>query len=320
MLKKGSLCRLFNLYHLGGVAIVGGDLKEADQLELKKIVKLFGDKVQGYANTMSALAPHIKVLECNHLFVAKDSMHFHLVFTNNFGGTNVNYRDLTEMGRVELKSIVTQLRSEGDDVIWAFSCPANIALAENEPYIQEGVVEYVGNILKAEETASLETHQTHYTPVISTPEISTGIKAFQKACPAGAKTVFIMQSGNSKLHVDIVTAIKNALDRHDFIGLRADDRKFMDDPFSNTKTYMHSCDFGIAIFDHMAEEELDPKVALELGYMMGLGKDVLLLRDKILAQSTTDLTGTQYKFFDADNLVASIPSQIEEWLKGFDLL
>jgi hypothetical protein len=304
----------------GGVAIVGGDLNKADQAEVKGIITLCGDKLQAYSNSMPALVPHMHVQNCNYLFVGKDTQYYHFVFTNNFGATNVNCRDYTSHGRVKLETIVGELKKEGDEIVWACSFPANITLAQNEPYIQEGIVDYVGNILKVEETASLDRGKTHYNPVVLAAELSEGLEKFKQACPAGACTALIMQCGSTQDHMDIVAAIKSTLDRNNIIGLCAQDKKFMDDPFLNAKTYMHACNFGVAVFDHLSEGEVNPEVSLELGYMLGLGKRVLLLKDKSISHAFTDLTGSQYKHFDTANLVATLPPQIDQWLSDNDLL
>ena len=88
----------------------------------------------------------------------------------------------------------------------------------------------------------------------------------------------------------------------------------MDDLFPNIKVYMHACDFGVAVFDRITEDDFNPNVTLEVGYMLGMGKDVLLLKDKTLKSLSTDLTGRLYKPFDTTDVSGTMPAQIEKWL------
>lgn len=43
---------------------------------------------------------------------------------------------------------------------------------------------------------------------------------------------------------------------------------------------MHGCEFGVAVFDRITEDDFNPNVTLEVGYMLGMGRNVLLLKDK----------------------------------------
>jgi hypothetical protein len=77
---------------------------------------------------------------------------------------------------------------------------------------------------------------------------------------------------------------------------------------------MHACTFGIAVFDRVTEDDFNPNVSLEVGYMLGMGKNILLLKDKTLKSLSTDLTGKLYREFDTTDPTATIPAQIEKWL------
>ena len=150
---------------------------------------------------------------------------------------------------------------------------------------------------------------------ISTPEIAFGLEKFQQEYPVGKKTAFIiMQCGSTTLHTDIVECIKKTLEKHNIIALGADDKEDMDDLFPNVEGYMHACDFGIAIFDRIIEDDFNPNVTLEVGYMLGLGKNVLLVKDQTLRSLSTDLTGRLYKQFDTTDVLGTMPEQVEKWL------
>lgn len=61
-------------------------------------------------------------------------------------------------------------------------------------------------------------------------------------------------------------------------------------------------------------------MALEVGYMMALGKNVCLLKDQTLTTLQTDLVSKLYKKFDPQDPVASIPPVLEKWMKDWRII
>ena len=295
----------------GGMASIGGDLPENERKSANEIVKSFGEKVRKYALALQVPASLLKVQQCTFLFVAKDTASFHFVFADAPGGNSLNYRNLSDHGRLELQSLVHQVRIEVGEVAWAFSCPLNVALPELEDYIQTIVQQYVNSVLQSQQKPS----KNISSEAVSMPEIASGLEKFRADYPIGKKTAFIiMQFGNTKPHQAIVTTIKDTLKKHGISALRADDKEYMDDLFANIKTYMHACDFGVAVYDRITEDDFNPNVSLEVGYMLGMGKYVLLLKDKTLKSLQTDLTGKLYKAFDTTDIDNTMPQHIEKWL------
>jgi hypothetical protein len=295
----------------GGMASVGGDLPESEQKAANEVIKSFGERVRRYAISLQVPASMLKVQQCTYLLVAKDSSNYHVVFVDGPGGNSLNYRDFTRHGRLELKSIVHQVRIEVGDVAWAFSYPANLPPTELDNHIQNIVVQYVNSVLQSQSKPGRKISEE----AVSSPEIASGLEKFRIDHPSGTRTAFvIMQFGGTRLHGNMVQCIKDTLNNHGIVALRADDKEYMDDLFPNIKVYMHGCDFGIAVFDRTTEDEFNPNVSLEVGYMLGMGKNVLLLKDKTLKSLPTDLTGKLYKEFDTTEIESTMPQQIERWL------
>ena len=293
------------------MASIGGDLPEDERKTANEIVKSFGDKVRAYALALQVPASLLKVQQCTFLFVTKDTASFHFVFADAPGGNSLNYRNLSAHGRLELQSIVHQVRIDVGEVAWAFSCPLNVALPELEDYIQSIVQQYVNTVLQSQQKPS----KNISSEAVSMPEIASGLEKFRADYPIGIKTAFIiMQFGNTKPHKAIVACIKDTLKNHSITALRADDKEYMDDLFPNIKTYMHACDFGVAVYDRITEDDFNPNVSLEVGYMLGMGKNVLLLKDNTLKSLQTDLTGKLYKPFDTTDIHRTMPQHIEKWL------
>jgi nucleoside 2-deoxyribosyltransferase len=125
----------------------------------------------------------------------------------------------------------------------------------------------------------------------------------------------MMRFGEGRRHQAIADAIRISLAAHDIAALRADDKAYAEYLMANVRTYMHGCGLGIAVFERIESETHNPNVALEVGYMLALGKPVCLLKDKTLKQLPTDMVGSLYSEFDLDTVTPSIQSALDRWLR-----
>jgi len=130
----------------------------------------------------------------------------------------------------------------------------------------------------------------------------------------GGRCFIMMRFGKTGAHNRIERAIKASLSRHGLIGLLARDKDFHEDLYPNILTYMHGCDFGIAVFERLESDVFNPNVSLEVGYMLALKKHVLLLKDRTLHALHTDLVGKLYREFDPQRPTLTIPLEIDKWL------
>ena len=152
-------------------------------------------------------------------------------------------------------------------------------------------------------------------------EIDDSLSAFHEEHPDSRKAGFVMMRfGQTRLHREILEAIRKCLSKHGMEALRADDREYHSDLFLNIQTYMHGCDFGIAVIERLEAEDFNPNVSLEVGYMMAAGKPVCLLKDKTLKSLQTDLVGKLYKPFDPQNPSREIESKLSQWLRDKSLI
>lgn len=302
---------IFQFLTSGGMCTTSGDLSDNDKKVADSIVRNFAEKVVTYGRRSQVSASILNVQQCNFLFVAKDSRSFHFVLSEMPGHNTIIYRNLSSHGRLELQSITRQIDIEVGTPIWAFSCFLNIPEIELESYIDKIAKEYVDSVLHSQKKANKQISEE----AISNPEIATGIEKFRQDYPAEQKTAFIIiKFRRNDLRNDIVSCIKNVLSECGIVGLRADDKEYMDDLLSNIRVYMNVCDFGIGIYERIDQDDFNPNVSLEVGYMMGKGKNVLLLKDSTLKALQTDLAGKLYKEFDVLKINETLPQQIKKWL------
>jgi hypothetical protein len=300
----------------GGMATIGGDLLEDQRKEINGLIKQFSDIVFKLGRTLQVPASVLTIRQATYLFVGKDITNTHIIFAVTAGQNQLNYRDFTQNGIIPLQALVHQVRIEIGDVVWAFSIPKYSSEEEKMKILTQMSEQYVNSVLQAQykkEGKPLEES-------INNPEIASGIEKFRHDYPRGQKIAFIiMQFGKTKVHEEIIKSIKEILLKYNIVALRADDKEYMDDLFQNVKVYLYSCDFGIAIYERILTNEFNPNVSLEVGYLLGMNKNVLLLKDKTLSTLNTDLTGRLYKEFDTDNVNETVKKSLEKWLsdKGY---
>ena len=146
-------------------------------------------------------------------------------------------------------------------------------------------------------------------------DIKLSSQKFFKDFEPNQKTAFLMMKfEDSNTQINIVNIIKEIFDSHGIKVLRADDKWYSDDLFHNIKTYLHCCDFGIGLFERVKSEYFNPNVSLEIGYMIGQNKDVLLLKDDTLNSLQTDLVSKLYYTFDSQNPRKQLETSIKRWL------
>lgn len=157
-------------------------------------------------------------------------------------------------------------------------------------------------------------------PMHVPPEIQQSIRDFRLDHPDPRKVAFLMMKyGKTKAHVNTVEGMRQALAPHGIVALRADEKDYHADLYPNILTYLNGCGFGIAVFERIEQDEFNPNVSLEVGYMIALGKKVCLLKDQTLPKLHTDLVSKLYKEFDPQDPVTSIPPVLEKWMKDWHI-
>lgn len=151
-------------------------------------------------------------------------------------------------------------------------------------------------------------------------ELNTPLRRFRKDFPPEMKCAFLMMKfEDTPIQLKLVETISKCFDEHGIKLLRADSKWYADDLLTNIRTYMHGCDFGVAIFDRVKTEYFNPNVSLEIGYMMAMGKNVLLLKDSTLNSLHSDLVGKLYHEYDFQNPETTLPVVLKQWIKDKEI-
>lgn len=141
------------------------------------------------------------------------------------------------------------------------------------------------------------------------------LRRFLEDHPDPNRNVFIMMRFSDtpqmkQIHEAIVTGLRE----HGMNPVRADDRDYTGELWSNIEVYLTGCKYGIAVFEDIDQRDFNPNVSLELGYLMGRGKRTLLLKEKRLPKIPSDVVHRLYKEFDGYDIDASIRREVGSWI------
>ena len=140
------------------------------------------------------------------------------------------------------------------------------------------------------------------------------------------KNVFIMTPFKKDARYQLVIkSIQTILANKGFRGWIASERNFAPQLWENVSVFMAGCEFGIAVFtkenlpgsgDESTPDTYNPNVSVEVGYMLALGRRVLLLKEKSLLRLPTDILSFLYEDFNIDDPEKSLDNAIEAWLRN----
>lgn len=148
------------------------------------------------------------------------------------------------------------------------------------------------------------------------PHIRSALREFFTDHPDFRKNCFlIMPFNESKPLIEIHRVVKATFSELGFNVLRADDKVYAESLFANIEAYMHGCRFAISVHERSASEVHNANVALEVGYMLGMRRDVCILKEKSVQSLPSDLQGRLYTTFDIHDIASTLKASVGRWLR-----
>jgi hypothetical protein len=86
--------------------------------------------------------------------------------------------------------------------------------------------------------------------------------------------------------------------------------------WDNVEMFLLGCKKGIAIVENKYNNELNPNVTMEWGWMRGMNRDVLFLVENTFDLERADISGLIQDRFEWENPELSINTSINSWLGG----
>lgn len=167
----------------------------------------------------------------------------------------------------------------------------------------------------------VESSNLNYSNNYHGEELKEPLRRFKTDYPNSLRCGFLMMKfEDTKIQSEIVSILKEYFNSKGLTLLRADDKWYADDLFSNIKTYMHGCSFGIALFERINSDYFNPNVSLEIGYMMALNKPILFLKERTLTSLHTDLIGKLYYEYDFQNAKETLEVVVNKWIQDKEII
>ncbi len=105
--------------------------------------------------------------------------------------------------------------------------------------------------------------------------------------------------------------------------VRADEFEAAPDLWQNVQAFALGSSYGIAVIERQSEDQFNPNVSIEAGYMLATGSKVLLLVEEGCRNVPTDLRGKLRQEFSWGRDAAarkSVRRAVNRWLKNNSLL
>lgn len=184
---------------------------------------------------------------------------------------------------------------------------------ENREFLTKAVQHWDGRINAAVEEL------TQYPPHLS--EFFANVESFQRIAPYDS-SVFIMTAypaGNNPEKdtelQQVIDALCDSLRESGLCPRLGKNGIHHDWIWGNTVVGMLGSRYGIAILEDRYRDELNPNVAMELGWMLALKRDVLVLKEKAFKHNRADWLGRIVAEFRWDKVQEDIPTAIRDWLQ-----
>jgi hypothetical protein len=114
----------------------------------------------------------------------------------------------------------------------------------------------------------------------------------------------------------VIDAVKAAVQQCGHVPRLASDATFHPLLWDNVELYLLGSRRAVAILESKYKPELNPNVAMEWGWMRGMGRDILPLVENDFAYQRADWGGlVEHRFAWADPVV-SIGNAVKAWLTG----
>lgn len=289
-----------------GISTGASTLEGNQEKELRALLDELGDAVER-SLTARGLPRHLSPLfRPFNLYAARGPDQLHVVFSAAQGIPS--YRWVKQTEPATPAGLASALRAQlGWDISLAFSLPL-------DPGQLGGSA--IADVADAH-VQQLDTSQavSRVRGADAVPHLVPYLRAFLASHPDPDRNVFIMMRFRDTDQMQSINrTIRDALAGHGMAGLRADDRDYTGELWSNLQIYMTGCHFGIAVFEDIDDRDFNPNVSLELGYMLGTSRRCLLLKEKRLPNLPTDVVNRLYKPFDAFHIEETVSAQIDRWV------
>ncbi len=290
-----------------GISNVGGDLPDEQRQEISQYLDSVADRVRELLASQGLPPAASPLSRPFGLITAVDAEKVVAVFVKPQGIATLRWLDQTDtiippealvrdvQGQLGLEPTATILFPKG--VSAADSVAVNVAAQHHVAEVERAFsLTRVGDL----------TGLTHLEP---------HLRQFLADHPDPARNVFLMMRFlDSPQMRSIEESLRNALQERGFTAIRADDRDYTGELWTNVELCMVGSHLGVTVFEDIEQREFNPNISLELGYMLARRHRCLILKERRLPDLPTDVVHRLYKPFDAFNIEETVRAQVLRWI------
>ena len=291
-----------------GIQSVNSELTEEDMASVRAVLDDFGSGVE-VAVQAAGFPLHASPLwRPWNVVIVRDSEKVVAVFSPLQGGT-ASVRWLNRPTDIfPPDAFATAVQNElGMSAIAVVVLPRPEA-AHRESAVAAAVAAHVAGVERAQSLGRLgNINDVRY--------LEPYLRQFLETHPDPQRNVFVMMPFRHSDQLDAVyKTVKDTLALRGFHAVRADDRDYTGELWSNVEVCMTCSMYGLAVFEQIDERDFNPNVSLELGYMLAKRRRCLILKEKHLPILPADVVHRLYKPFDMFDIEGSVSLQVAHWV------
>lgn len=225
-----------------------------------------------------------------------------------YGREEINAKEINQI----LETIRNRLRRQKTNIIWGTRKNESLYRGVTVKCIFAGY--YENNTQPLSEAENIQVSRQIPTYLVES------VNKIKSDYPGKKIAFLIMRFGQGGEYDRIVSTIKTELAKKNIAVLRADDKEYHENLLYNILSYIYASDFGIAVFERIRDEIVNPNITFEVGYMMAINKPVCLLKEKTMQRLHTDIIGMLYREFDLADLQSTLKSSLHKWISDKELL
>jgi len=160
-------------------------------------------------------------------------------------------------------------------------------------------------------------HMPSGIPAMHLPQdLALPLERLRKKFPDASKLGFLVPPACGATTGKVIFhAIRSAAARHGLILVSAEEHPFHANPWTNLRTLMHACAFGIVVHEYSGGTQAGADLGLQIGYLLALNKPALVLRGSKAVAQTGDIMQSVCEEFDEDDAARTVTAQVETWLR-----
>ena len=293
-----------------GIQNTGGNIAADVQAQITELLNRWADRVAALLGANRLPNPASPIYRPWNLVVVLDAEKVTALFGLLQGGMAL-VRWIDESSQlIPIQALTRDVETQlGFPVTTWVSFPRIALDVEHaEPSIEAAAVQHVADVERSARLGRLG-------DLSGLAHLEPFLRAFLGDHPEPSRNVFVMMRFRDSDQLrEIHASVRAALRERNYDGIRADDRDYTGELWTNIEVCMTGCQYGLAVFEHIDDRAFNPNVSLELGYMLGRRKRCLILKEKRLPDLPTDVVHRLYKPFDMFNIADTVRAQVIRWI------